>query len=87
VRCFALNLSPQYWRILDCAEDLSFCLFYYSGAAAAAGLSYSGAVLATPDGAWPAAHTARVHATLARAGLEPWELTMVDNSDLAGAPL
>jgi hypothetical protein len=32
--------SNEYWRILDCADDLSFCLFYYSGAASAAGLSY-----------------------------------------------
>ncbi|KAF8063768.1 hypothetical protein HT031_003625 [Scenedesmus sp. PABB004] len=79
--------SNEFWRILDCAEDLSFCLFYYSGAAAAAGLSYSGAVLATPDGAWPAVHTARVHGALARAGIAPWELSLVDNTACAGAPL
>lgn len=39
--------SNEYWRILDCDEALSWCLFYYSGAASTAGLSYSGAVLAT----------------------------------------
>ena len=31
------TLMQEYWRILDCAEDFSFALFYYSGAAAAAG--------------------------------------------------
>ena len=54
----------------------------------AAGLSYSGAILATPDGQMPAAHlTPRVHAALDRAGLKPWELSRVDNSQCAGVPL
>lgn len=78
---------PQYWRIMDCSEDLEFCLFYYSGAAAAAGLSYSGAVLATQDGTWPQQYTDRIHEALHRAGIEPWELSTVDNSACAGAPL
>jgi hypothetical protein len=79
--------SNEYWRIIDCAEDLSFCLFYYSGAAATAGLSYSGAVLGTPDGLWPADHTQRIHGALRQAGIEPWELSIVDNSACGGAPL
>ncbi len=29
--------SNEFWRILDCSDDLAFCLFYYSGAASAAG--------------------------------------------------
>lgn len=29
------------------------CVFYYSGAASRAGLSYSGAILASSDGQWP----------------------------------
>jgi hypothetical protein len=29
--------SNKFWRTLDCADDLAFCLFYYSGAASAAG--------------------------------------------------
>ena len=44
----------QFWRIVDCTDDLAWALFYYAGAASAAGQSYSGAVLVTPDGAWPA---------------------------------
>jgi hypothetical protein len=36
-------------------DDLSWALFAYSGAASAAGQSYTGAVLCTPDGRWPAA--------------------------------
>lgn len=79
--------SNEYWRIIDCAEDLTYCLFYYSGAAAAAGLSYSGAVLGTVDGSWPAAYTERIHAALQVAGIEPWELSTVDNSQCVGAPL
>ena len=34
--------SSEYWRILDCADDLSWAVFYYSGAASAAGTSYRG---------------------------------------------
>jgi hypothetical protein len=79
--------SNEYWRIMDCANDLTWCLFYYSGAAATAGLSYNGAVLATVDGRWPEKYTARVHEALGRAGIEPWELSSVDNSNCVGAPL
>lgn len=73
--------------MLDVADDLSFGLWYYSGAASAAGLSYQGAVLTTPDGAWPAGQEGRIAAALERAGIKPWELTMVDNTNLMGAPL
>lgn len=79
--------SNEFWRIIDCAEDLSYCLFYYSGAAAAAGMSYTGAVLGTRDGLWPGAYTERIHASLRQAGIEPWELSMPDNSQCADAPL
>lgn len=79
--------SNEYWRIIDCAEDLTFCLFYYSGAAAAAGMSYTGAVLGTRDGSWPGQYTDRIHGALRQAGIEPWELSMPDNSRCADAPL
>jgi len=82
--CCCVN---RYWRIVDCAEDLAYCLFYYSGAASAAGLSYAGAVLATRDGLWPGAYTERIHAALRQTGIEPWELSMPDNSRCADAPL
>ena len=46
-------LRAEYWRIVHCEDDLSWALFYYAGAASAAGQVYTGAILATPDGAWP----------------------------------
>ena len=75
--------SSEYWRILDCDEEaLEWCVFYYSGAASRAGLSYSGAILASRDGAWPAAPAARrrIAAALDAAGIKEWELSNVDNS-------
>ena len=137
------------------------CVFYYSGAASRAGLSYSGAILASSDGQWPTlqvgwgAHAGwpswvafssgclplgraqaplqtgqqactslihrdlqavgcwlgaaqarsaavtlshllprcpqgaqqRIEAALQAAGIRPWELSSVDNSNCAGAPL
>ena len=40
---------------MACDDDLAWALFYYAGAAAAAGQTYVGAILATADGRWPAA--------------------------------
>lgn len=37
-------VSSEYWRILDCADDLSWGVFYYAGAASAAGTSYRGTI-------------------------------------------
>jgi hypothetical protein len=70
--------SNEYWRIVDCAEDLSWLLFYYTGAAAAAGQSYSGAILVTPDGDWPPnreTYEARLEAALDKAGIKFWEVS------------
>ena len=51
-------------------------------------MSYSGAVLATPDGRFPAVeHHARLEAALEGAGIKMWELRYVNNSDCHGAPL
>ena len=47
--------SKEYWRVVDAADDLSWALYYYAGAAKSAGQMYVGAVLATPDGLWPPA--------------------------------
>lgn len=79
--------SEEYWRILDAPDDLSYSLFYYTGAASRAGMSYSGAVLGTPDGRWPEQHADRIAKALDRAGIKPWELSTVDNSNCVGAPL
>ena len=40
---------------MACDDDLAWALFYYAGAAAAAGQTYIGAILATADGQWPTA--------------------------------
>lgn len=76
-------------RILDADEQLEWALFYYSGAARTAGLSYSGAVLATRNGAMPTSPAAlsRLETALDLAGIKMWELSLVDNTDLSGAPL
>jgi len=82
--------SSEYWAVVDVADDLSWGLFAYSGAAAAAGQAYSGAVFATPDGMWPAAqHLERVAAAHDACGIKLFELHEVDNSPelRAGAPL
>ena len=47
--------SLEYWRIVDAADDMSWSLYYYAGAAKVAGQAYIGAVLATADGLWPGA--------------------------------
>ena len=81
-------VSQEVWRIVDCPDDLSYALFAYVGAAAAAGQAYTGAVLCTRDGAWPpAVHADRLAASLERAGVKTWELFRVASSDAAGAPL
>ena len=82
--------SLEHWAVVDVADDLSWGLFAYNGAASAAGQAYGGAVFATPDGAWPAAHhLPRVAAAHAACGIQLWELHVVDNSPAvsAGAPL
>jgi hypothetical protein len=82
--------STEHWSVIDVADDLSWGLFAYSGAAAAAGQAYSGAVFATPSGQWPPAdQLQRVKAAHAAAGIEMFECFTVDNSPemVAGAPL
>ena len=52
-------------RIVDVPDDLSWALFAYSGAASAAGQAYTGAVLCTREGRWPAPEAEeRVNAAL-----------------------
>ena len=84
--------SNEYWRIVDVREDLSWAVFYYTGAASAAGQSYSGAVFVTADGQWPEEdEIPRVEQALAKCGIKFWEMYEVDNrccdgSDSAGEP-
>lgn len=81
--------SKEYWRIMDCAEDLEWSVFYYSGAASAAGITYRGALICTPTGAWPTSEGSRerIGAALAACGIRVWEMSEVDNCDCADAPL
>lgn len=72
--------DPPPPRKPDVDEGMQWILFHYSGAAAAAGQSYSGAILASATGDWPAGkegYIDRIHAALDRAGIKPWELFMV----------
>ena len=84
-------ISSEYWRVLDVADDLSWGAFYYSGAASAAGLSYTGAILTSRTGAWPEGEgaRARIAAALEGAGIKVWELSNVNWNETAaaGAPL
>lgn len=82
-------VSSEFWRIIDCAEDLSWAVFYYSGAAAAAGTSYVGSLVVTPDGSWPEMTpdtTQAIYSALGRADIQPWELFEVDNACCDAGP-
>ncbi|CAI7761911.1 unnamed protein product [Closterium sp. NIES-54] len=81
-------ISEEFWRIVDVTDDFQWGLFYYSGAARAAGQSYTGAVLVSKDGEWPGPeHAVRLKAALDRCGIKEWELYRVDNSCCENAPL
>lgn len=80
--------SREFWRIVDCTDDLAWALFYYAGAASAAGQSYSGAVLVSRDGAWPAQdQRERLTTAFDAAGMKDWEMFRVNNRNCDGAPL
>jgi hypothetical protein len=77
-------MSNEFWRILDCAEDLSWGVFYYAGAASAAGTNYRGALIVSPDGKWPIMTKEvyeRIELALARGGIKMWEMFEVSNSN------
>lgn len=83
-------VSKEFWKVVDCAEDMSWCILYYEGVASAAGTSYQGSILGTVDGlAPPPEARGRVERILEQCDIKPWELTTVDNAcDLcSNAPL
>lgn len=81
-------ISKEFWTIVDVCDDLSWGLFHYSGAAQAAGQSYTGAVLVSPDGAYPCeTERQRLNSALEICGIKDWELFDVDNCSCIGAPL
>ncbi|MQL81151.1 hypothetical protein Taro_013599, partial [Colocasia esculenta] len=83
-------VSKEYWTIVDVCDDLSWGLFHYKGAAQAAGQSYTGAVLVSPDGNYPTDMGGqRLASALAKCCIKEWELYTVDNDSClcANAPL
>lgn len=81
-------VSNEYWRIIDVPDDLSWGVFYYAGAATAAGQSYTGALLVSRDGSWPdEGEMDRVEKAFDDCGIKLWELFEVDNTNDEGAPL
>lgn len=83
------TVCSEFWRIMDCAEDLSWAVFYYAGAASAAGITYRGALICSRTGAVPRGDeaTQRIDAALAACGIRRWEMFEVDNCKCADAPL
>ena len=81
--CFPRTLPSS------CSDDMTAAVFYYRGAAAAAGQSYSGAVLVSKDGNFPSSETIMDHVidALRRCGIELWEMKAVTNSNCEDAPL
>lgn len=79
-------VSNEFWTIVDVADDLSWGLFHYHGAARVAGQSYTGAVLVTPDGLFPKG-TCRLEVALERCEIKEWELFAVDNYSCQDPPL
>lgn len=81
--------SLERWSIVDCDEGLDWCIFYYRGAASAAGMSYTGAVLASKSGDWPtdARSLERIEVGLDKAGIKMWELSTVSNAECDEPPL
>jgi len=80
--------SDEFWTIVDVADDLSYVIFHYAGAAGAVGQRYLGGLLCTADGSLPSesVRKEKIYPKLRSAGIDPWELFIVDNSeDSAGA--
>jgi hypothetical protein len=82
-------ICREYWRIMDADEDLRWVVFYYSGAAAAAGITYRGALICTPSGKLPEDERTMllINAALKRCGIQSWEMFSVDNECCTDAPL
>ena len=75
--------SDEFWTIAGVADDLSWIVFHYAGAAAAVGQRYIGGLLCTPDGQLPdEKELPKVWEAVRAAGIEPWELYVVDNDTI-----
>ncbi|KAJ8758780.1 hypothetical protein K2173_000501 [Erythroxylum novogranatense] len=81
-------VSNEFWAIVDVSDDFSWGLFHYRGAAQVAGQSYIGAVLVSPDGAYPSEkENMRLASALDKCGIKEWELFTVDNCSCQDPPL
>lgn len=81
-------VSNEFWTVVDVADDLSWGLFHYHGAARVAGQSYTGAVLVSPDGAFPKdRERAKIVDALDKCEIKEWELFSVDNRSCIDPPL
>merc|ERR1712127_194567 len=76
-------ISDEFWTLVDVADDLSYVIFHYAGAAGAVGQRYLGALLCTADGSLPSESemVEKIYPKLRSAGIDPWELFIVDNSE------
>lgn len=73
-------VSEEHWTTVDAADDLSWAVLHYSGAARRAGQSYVGALLCSRDGLWPSqappgsVEWDRIQKAFLNCDLELWEL-------------
>ena len=80
--------SNEFWTIVDAADDLSWVVFHYAGAAGAVGQRYLGGLLCTKDGMLPTEKELdHIWGVLRSAEIEPWELFVVDNNDESAGAL
>lgn len=81
---YLYDIYSNFYILCTCTAGV----FYYAGAATAAGQSYTGALLVSRDGSWPEEQEMeRVEKAFDSCGIKMWELFPVDNSDVEGAPL
>ena len=74
--------SNEFWTLIDVADDLSYIIFHYSGAATAVGQQYIGGLLCTADGSLPPeSERGAIYDKLRSCGIQPWELFVVDNDE------
>ena len=74
--------SDEFWTIVGCADDLSWVVFHYAGAAGAVGQRYLGGLLCTPAGTLPnESELEKIWEVFRSAEIEPWELFVVNNND------
>jgi hypothetical protein len=73
--------SNEFWTIAGVADDLSWVVFHYAGAATAVGQRYLGGLLCTPDGSLPTPESSmpEIWKAFQSVGIEPWELYVVTN--------